>query len=357
MFLNLNMDQWKEFKIWEIFELVPTKWIISDDLLPWKDIPYIAAKHDQNWLSMMCQRQDFENWISKGNCIVFIQLWAWSAGFVNYLEDDFIWMSWKTICWYIPGILNPYIWLFLETLLCLERPKYSFGRSRTWERLRKTIIKLPVNDLWNPDREFMENYIKSLHSKPITTKNKPWKNVFHTDEWKFFYLKNICSIYMWNKLDLSAMSMNDPQISFIGRSAWNNWVVSQVDEIENVTPFESWDITVALWWSLWSSYIQTEKFYTSQNVAVLKFEKSVSIWAKLFITTCIMNESKYKYFPFWRELNTHIRTDFWFTLPVLKDSIGKPIIDTSKKYSEEWYIPDREYMENYIKNLPYGDRI
>ena len=40
------------------------------------------------------------------------------------------------------------------------------------------------------------------------------------------------------------------------------------------------------------------------------------------------------------ELNRHIKTDFSFLLPVKIDD-----------------KPDWDYMEKYIKSLPYGDRI
>lgn len=43
-------------------------------------------------------------------------------------------------------------------------------------------------------------------------------------------------------------------------------------------------------------------------------------------------------------------------LPVKKKD-GKPIIDEQHTFSDEGYIPDWQWMENYIKGLPYSDRI
>ena len=162
---------------------------------------------------------------------------------------------------------------------------------------------------------------------------------------------------MGNKLDYNVMTFENPKINFVGRSADNEGVAGKVDKIEGLEPYKAGCISVALGGSLGSSYVQTEDFYTSQNVSVLKFENHISLYAKLFITTCIMFESRYKYFPFGRELNTHIKTDFGFTLPVLTDNNNNVVIDTTKKYSKDGYIPDWQFMENYIKSLPYGDRI
>ena len=150
---------------------------------------------------------------------------------------------------------------------------------------------------------------------------------------------------MEKSIAFSLMTSDKPEVNFVGRSADNNGVACKVDIVydnkgERIEPYPAGCITVALGGSLGSTFLQKEPFYTSQNVSVLEFSNNVSDAAKLFICTLIYNESKYKYFPFGRELNTHIRTDYGFTIPV-----------TSKNE------PDWEFMENYIKSLPYGDRI
>ena len=33
------------------------------------------------------------------------------------------------------------------------------------------------------------------------------------------------------------------------------------------------------------------------------------------------------------------------------------VIDEAHEFSDEGYIPDWEWMENYMKSLPYSDRI
>ena len=36
---------------------------------------------------------------------------------------------------------------------------------------------------------------------------------------------------------------------------------------------------------------------------------------------------------------------------------GTIFIEDKCRYSKEGYVPDWEFMENYIKSLPYGDRL
>lgn len=171
--LELNTNDWKEFIVEDLFRIEQTKGEVTSALNEGLDIAYISAKHEDNGFDMLCSKDGMDDWISKGNCIIFIQLGEGSCGYANYSYDDFIGMSGKTSCGYIDGILNPYIGVFLATILSLERPKHSFGRSWTGERLKKTKIRLPVlNGIDNknrfsksgyiPDWQFMENYIKSL---------------------------------------------------------------------------------------------------------------------------------------------------------------------------------------------------
>ena len=58
--------------------------------------------------------------------------------------------------------LNPYIALFLNTVIRQEKYRYNYGRKWHLQRMRATKIKLPVDANGEPDWDFMERYIKSL---------------------------------------------------------------------------------------------------------------------------------------------------------------------------------------------------
>lgn len=353
--MNLQIERWKEFSLSDIFTKVePGKVTQAYQLEEGNDIPYLGAKKEDNGVMAWCSANNALK--STGNCVVLICDGQGSVGLANYMESDFLGTVNLMLC-YNEQHLNKYTGLFLATIFSQERPKYSFGRK--WKtHLDDMKIMLPQTEDGKPDWDFMELYIRSLRSRPLTTNNKGRDAVeFNLSSWKFFLLKDICRITMGNKLDYTAMSTENPTVNFIGRSAENEGVMGKVDVIADVVPYKAGSISVALGGSLGSSYVQTEDFYTSQNVSVLEFEDCVSIHAKLFITTCIMFESRYKYFPFGRELNTHIKTDFGFILPIKRDSKEMPIIDETHTYSPEGYIPDWEYMDRYIKTLPYSDRI
>ena len=44
-------------------------------------------------------------------------------------------------------------------------------------------------------------------------------------------------------------------------------------------------------------------------------------------------------------------------LPIKRDNSGNPVIDNNRTYSDNGYIPDWQFMEDYINSLPYSDRI
>ena len=49
--------------------------------------------------------------------------------------------------------------------------------------------------------------------------------------------------------------------------------------------------------------------------------------------------------------NTRVR------LPIQRDVDGDPLIDDTHQFHPEGYTPDWRFMEDYMRSLPYGDRI
>lgn len=160
---QLDTSTWKWFTIKELFgKPVSTKGTIVADMNNGDSIVYIAAKKEENGANGRFDICGNEGYISNGNCIVFIQIGAGSAGYSTYQPKPFIGMRGKTSCGYNEEYLNPYTGNFIVTVLDKERPRYCFGRSWTGERLEQTQIRLPVTPDGKPDWKWMEGYIKGL---------------------------------------------------------------------------------------------------------------------------------------------------------------------------------------------------
>lgn len=173
-----------------------------------------------------------------------------------------------------------------------------------------------------------------------------------TDEWKPFYLTDLYDIQMGNGFDKNKLDEDNPEVNLVSRVSYNNGVDVKVGFVDGVNPFDAGLVTVALGGSLGSCFVQEEPFYTGQNVAVMKAKyDEMTHMVNVFISGLVRFECKTKYYAFGRELNTHIRRDFDIKLPVKHNQDGSFFIDVNHTYSEEGYVPDWQFMEDYMKSL------
>lgn len=175
----------------------------------------------------------------------------------------------------------------------------------------------------------------------------------NTQKWKTFFLKDLYQIKMGNGFDKNKMTNDSASVNFVSRISYNNGVDIRVDYIDNIEPYPAGYLTVALGGSyLGSCFVQEEPFYTAQNVAVMEPKvKKMTHNVNLFISSLVRYESKIKYYAFGRELNTHINRDFNIKLPILYIVDGTPLVDETHEFSEEGYVPDWDFMENFMMSL------
>lgn len=364
--MQLDTQNWKEFDIAKLFNVSAGHYYSADDYED-GETPYVSAAATNNGVGQMISlKPDFgANKIVTGKveCKAFYQGKPFCAtSDANIFSPRFH--------------MTSNIGLFLATIITFnEVGKWSYGRQCRIGDTNKIKIKLPVlcnsdkipfidknktysDDGFVPDWHFMDNYIKSLHCKPITTKVKTDKiKELNVHKWKEFNIARLCRIDMGNKFDNDKMSHYSPSVNFVSRTANNNGVSDFVDEIPGVKPYPKNSVTVALGGSIGSCFLQTKPFYTGQNVSVLLFDEAISNKSKLFLATMFMNECKYKFVAFGRELNVHIRNDFTLYLPIKYHDDKRPVIDINNTYSDEGYVPDWQFMEDYINSLPYSDKL
>lgn len=158
---QISISNWRTFKIGALFALKPGKVNSTDVLNEGNDIYYCGAKKDENGIISKCAYD--REYVSKGNCIVFICDGQGAIGYNNYMDRDFI--ATVNLMLGYNAKLNKYNAMFIVSVLDLERPKFSFGRKRK-KTLADTKIKLPAkknsDNEYEPDWQYMEDYIKSL---------------------------------------------------------------------------------------------------------------------------------------------------------------------------------------------------
>lgn len=241
--------------------------------------------------------------------------------------------------------------MFIITVIEQNKYKYSYGRQAN-KTLPDLLLKLPINSEGNPDWQFMEDYIKSLHHKPLTTKNKKGKAPdLNIKEWKRFYLGRIFNIKKGKRL--TSADQEYGHNIYIGAIDSNNGVANYIKQ----NPIHKGNtISLSYNGSVGEAFYQSEPYWATDDVNVLypNFD-GFNQYIGLFMVATIRQEKyRFSYGRKWTLENMKI-TDI--CLPIKKNKDNSPVIDTSKKYSDEGYIPDWDFMENYIKSLPYGDRL
>jgi Type I restriction modification DNA specificity domain len=153
--LNLYDKKFDYFEIQTLFEVKGTKTTKKDILgESWIWIfPYITTQSTNNGVAWFYSIFTEKGWVLTIDSAV--------TGFCTYQEKDF--SASDHVEKLIPKFeINRYIWKYLTTIINKEAYRYNYWRKFNQERIKNTKIKLPVDDSWNPDRQFMEDYIKSL---------------------------------------------------------------------------------------------------------------------------------------------------------------------------------------------------
>lgn len=331
--MNLNISSWGNFKISELFPVLQNGKANQGMLSDGYDCFYVGAKKDDNGVMLHCAYDSAL--IQKGNCIIFICNGQGSVGYANYMDVDFI-GSTDIVAGY-NKMLNQYNGLFIATVLCQERPKYSFGRK--WKtHLKDTVIKLPQTIEGFPDWDFMEQYIKSLNHKPLTTQNRSSQHPLNINCWQEFKVGDYFDVYL-SSGDLKIDACEPGKIPLVSSGATNNGIVGYIDEKGDgkAQIFKANSITVDMFCN---AFYQNNDYYAVShgrvNILYPKFKCNPLIGC--FICSVINNE----------------RFKYSYGRAVYSDEISRMVINLPTTSGN---VPDFNFMENYIKSLPYGDRI
>ena len=328
--MNLNVERWKEFRLNEYFDIVAGKYHYSDEYEE-GNMPYVSASNENNGISQKIDlKADF-----KGNCIITGKVGCTAF----YQPNDFCATSDVNI-FYPKFQLNEKIGLFLVTIINFnENYKWSYGRQCRVGDSKEIIVKLPATTQGEPDWDFMENYIKTLKHKPVSTQNGGASRspILGFDKWKEFLLDDIFEIKKGKRL--TSEDQTEGVHPYIGAIDSNNGLANRIGQ----SPIhEGNTISLSYNGSVGEAFYQPEPFWATDDVNVLYFKKENGIsfnkYIALFICTVLkMERYRFSYGRKW-------------TLENMKNTYIKLPVNKNKK-------PDWKYMENYIKSLPYGDRI
>lgn len=224
--------------------------------------------------------------------------------------------------------------LYIACVINQNKYKYAFGRKAFYNKYCNEVISLPFGSEDEPDWNYMRNYIASLRNKAITTQIKQTENIINTASWKEYKIKEMFIVSV--SKDANMQNSNKGSIPYVSSTAENNGVSGYVDSVPSQ---KGNTLTIARNGSVGSTFYQAISYCSSpDDVRVLIPKFKMNVYNAMFIKTIIENE-KYKY-AYGRKLGTKRIENMIIKLPTTREG-----------------LPDIEYMENYIKLLPFSDRI
>lgn len=233
--------------------------------------------------------------------------------------------------------ISKYAKIYITTVINCDKYRFSYGRQYRQKDFNKHSIKLPVSKNRKPDFEYMEQYIKTLHHKIPTTKNNTFSpNEYDVNSWQEYVLDDLFEIKKGKRL--TSADQIDGKTPYIGAIDSNNGVANHIGQ--NAI-HEGNTISLSYNGSVGEAFYQPKPFWATDDVNVLYFRSENGVTFNKYIALffcAILRQEKYRYSYGRKWVLESMRT----TTVKLPTKEGKP---------------DFAFMEQYIKSLPYGDRI
>jgi hypothetical protein len=153
--LELNTDSWKWFRYNDVFDVKKGKRLTKADMIS-GIINYIGATDSNNGITAKIANDEH---IHSSNKITVSYNGSIAEAFY---QDKPFWATDDVNVLYPKFELNPYIAIFLCTLIFKEKYRFNYGRKWDKRMMQNSKIKLPITKNGQPDWQFMEDYIKSL---------------------------------------------------------------------------------------------------------------------------------------------------------------------------------------------------
>lgn len=225
---------------------------------------------------------------------------------------------------------NIYILMYIATIINQEKFRYSYGRNAC-DKIEDIEIELPTkgND---PDYKYMETYILSIFDEDILkTNNKGNYYKLDSKTWKLFNVSDVFKCSTTKALDINLAI--DGEIPYITRSAVNNGYSGKYGNSEYLVKGNC--ITIGAEGRY--AFYQKENFISGVKVYTLR-NKNMNKYNALFLTTLLNKKVEHYNYGRARVLEK-----------IVSEKILLPV-DSSENI--DWI-----FMENYIKKMPFADKI
>lgn len=236
--------------------------------------------------------------------------------------------------------LNAFTGIFIATIINKDDYKCAYGRQYRKKTFLNHKILLPCKSNCEPDWRWMENYVKNILISKLPKKAKSvWQNKcdissispnkisFNTDNWIWFDLHKWFTVERGARLTIP--DREDGNIPLITAGCGNHGVACYISNQEQKRFNNA--ITIDMFgFSCYRGYT----FCCDDNILVLK-NSHINNYSGIFIAT-IINKDDYKC-AYGRQYRLKTFENHKILLPATPSG-----------------EPDWQFMEDYIKSMPYS---
>lgn len=232
-------------------------------------------------------------------------------------------------------VAKPKIKLTKEEMLyycyVIEQNKYRYNYGRGANKTFRSILV--------PSKDEIPGFVKKKEAK-IPFCNKPLiskKIELSTNQWQWFQYDEIFKITTYREGN-NLLNSEKGNIPYVGASCFNNGVTNYI-RTENFLMGNK--ITVARNGSVCSAFYQPSAFIVSpDDIRIFELKNFKLNKYIAFFLCCLIEKEKYRY-AYGRKFGSRRMSAQKIKLPVMKITPNK-------------YEPDWQFMEDYIKSLPYS---
>lgn len=373
----MNTDKWTDFCLGNLFEIKKGKRLTKENMTP-GDLNFLGAIQGRNGVREKINEEP----LFQGNCITVN--YNGGVGEAYYQKEPF-WASDDVNVLLLRGYeMNEALAMFFITIIRNEKYRFSYGRKWNKEQMEKTMIKLPARmsqdgyildeksfyseDGYIPDFAFMEEFILSKKADvdeipdyfleegydkacwymdnidqdeferqfaasasacKVSLEDRKWK-YFCLGDRKYFDIRRGASAYIKN------MAAGD--IPYISTTQEQNGITAYVAEKNR----QGHLITLAYDGSIGACFYQEEDFFASEKIVTIEtVQYPLNQYIAFFLIPILKLESE-RYSYGGRK---------WTVEKQLKETkILLPVCENEKE-------PDYQFMETYIKSLPFSCNI
>ena len=330
----VDVSNWKEFRVGDLFELKGIKQAKSQQMIPnttrESGLPYVVQSRYNNMVSRYVDETyltEHDEPIIDGNAIVL----GVTLNACSYQKDRF---GASQVITARSKQLNEFNGFFIATVLRKYVERFDYKEKPGLEKYKNLIIKLPATPDGQPDWDYMESYMKaameeSEKSLENLKRAMTQKHLIDVSSWGEFAVTDLFDLSL-PKGDLQVKQVEDGNKLLITPSAYNNGLLKRISADSESTLYSANALTVDMFGN---AYYHEEDFFVTAHghVNVLTPKEPLNLYTGTYLATAIraMFLDKYGFSEM-------------CTLKILKsESIHLPIDMNGE--------PDWRYMEDYMK--------